>query len=355
MALSRLAPSFFISLLLLAAFVPTAQANLAPVAVAGEDQEVNVGQMVMFGASDSYDPDGDPLSYSWDFDDSNGIQSESILIAPRHTYDEPGFYLVTLTVSDGLLNSTDDIMVKVNPNMPPIIDLGPDLEVAVLETFYLDTRNVSDPNMDALEYSWDFDDSDGIQVDSTEKFPNHRYDKAGEYTITLTVTDGEFTVEGIINVTAGTTLIPVTGKRFGEDNYVRPSVKRTYLIPISSGKGLDVKLESLNGVKFHTYLFTSKNFFKYTDNGALVAISQGSKENATKHSYSVKISNTDDYYLMIMNPTLSNLSYRINIKIEKVGTSSGFIPGPGIVDAVLTLIFSTMVVATVARRARAAR
>jgi len=41
----------------------------------------------------------------------------------------------------------------------------------------------------AVKYSWDFDDSDGIQVDATGPVVAHQFTKSGTFTVTLTVSD----------------------------------------------------------------------------------------------------------------------------------------------------------------------
>jgi len=55
-----------------------------------------VGDTVEFNASDSYDPDGTIVSYSWDFGDGN----YSAGVTTTHIYTEADTYIVTLTVID---------------------------------------------------------------------------------------------------------------------------------------------------------------------------------------------------------------------------------------------------------------
>jgi PKD repeat protein len=55
-----------------------------------------VGGNIIFDASASYDPDGQIVSYQWDFGDSNSAEGQVV----THTYTKPGEYTVTLTVTD---------------------------------------------------------------------------------------------------------------------------------------------------------------------------------------------------------------------------------------------------------------
>jgi len=71
---------------------------------------------VAFDASSSSDADGDALSFTWDFGDSNTASGVQV----SHTYTTIGTYTATLTVSDG--QSTDQsstIIVVGDGNQPP--------------------------------------------------------------------------------------------------------------------------------------------------------------------------------------------------------------------------------------------
>ena len=64
----------------------------------GPNQTVKVKQEVTFTAAAQ---DGDtPARYNWDFDDWDGIQDEAIGRTTTWKFMEPGFYTVTVTVTD---------------------------------------------------------------------------------------------------------------------------------------------------------------------------------------------------------------------------------------------------------------
>jgi len=74
--------------------------NRGPTARAGDGYSTFLGRPVTLDASASTDPDGDALSYHWDF----GDETEGTGATPQHTYAYRGTYGVTLTVSDGSLS-----------------------------------------------------------------------------------------------------------------------------------------------------------------------------------------------------------------------------------------------------------
>jgi len=77
---------------------PPAPANQDPIAIASSDVESGKAPLaVNFTGADSYDPDGDGLSYHWDF----GDRTSSTAANPKHRFKKSGTLPVVLTVTDG--------------------------------------------------------------------------------------------------------------------------------------------------------------------------------------------------------------------------------------------------------------
>jgi PKD repeat protein len=144
---------------------------------------------VSFDASQSTDPDGDALTYSWDFGDGS-IESG---ISVSHTYTQQNTYTAELTVSDGELSDIATAKISagvVVVNEPPVavVSASPVSGYAPLVVSF-DASGSSDPNGDALSYSWNFGDGStgsGITV-------SHTFESEGTFTVGLSVSDGELT------------------------------------------------------------------------------------------------------------------------------------------------------------------
>lgn len=88
--------------------------NNPPVAViVGPTSVVYVGDIVLFDGSDSYDPDGDEITWSWDFNDKDGIQKDKVDSKVDTIYYDEGNYVVTLTVSDGVDKTEKTLSITV--------------------------------------------------------------------------------------------------------------------------------------------------------------------------------------------------------------------------------------------------
>lgn len=86
----------------------TVVVNQPPKADAGGDQTVDAGETVLFDGSGSRDPEGGRLTFSWDFDDRDGLQSEASGPVVDKVFSRGGDYTVTLTVTDDMGQSSRD-------------------------------------------------------------------------------------------------------------------------------------------------------------------------------------------------------------------------------------------------------
>jgi RHS repeat-associated protein len=78
------------------AFKVHAFRNRDPIIVLGGPYSGQQGAPVAFDASATTDPDGDTLTFEWDFGDGTSVTGPT----PQHTYIAPGFYTVVLSVGD---------------------------------------------------------------------------------------------------------------------------------------------------------------------------------------------------------------------------------------------------------------
>lgn len=84
--------------------------NKPPVANAGINQTVPIGNNVTLNGFASSDPDGNSLTYDWSFKQvppgSTVVLSSVTAVNPSFTPDKSGIYVVQLVVNDGTINSS---------------------------------------------------------------------------------------------------------------------------------------------------------------------------------------------------------------------------------------------------------
>lgn len=125
---------------------------------------------------------GSPTIYAWDFQDDGIIDSTSPT-GNTFTYTIPGTYTVRLTVSNGLStdSETHDISVTAPPGPIADFDAAPLTGTAPLTVGFTNNSTGSKP----LTYLWNFGDG----TTSTAKNPPNKTYAAGNWTVTLVVTD----------------------------------------------------------------------------------------------------------------------------------------------------------------------
>ena len=177
------------------------------------------------------DPEGSPITAYWDFDnrtDSTNIgdptrNPDATGTTATHTYSAPGVYNITLWATDGnkelcfsatCSNFTTHWRSAVQPidvraNLPPVLALsnataiaGQSLQIRV---------SVYDPNGDNMTVWWIYGDGTNDTLNYTgnssrstpqvfEIFQDHNYTSAGNYTLTLSVSDGTETVDDSVTI-----------------------------------------------------------------------------------------------------------------------------------------------------------
>lgn len=183
--------------------------DIAPIANANGPYNALNEEQIIFNGSASYDPDGFIISYSWSFGD--GDTAEGITVT--HHYAHAGIYPVILTVIDNFGVSDTDVTNAsiVIPNRPPATPLIAGPVNGTTKTEYSYVFGSSDADNDDITYTINWGDGSTF---TTEFLPNgqyfsliHRWDSKGEYIITVTASDGEFTTSSELEVTIHETLI----------------------------------------------------------------------------------------------------------------------------------------------------
>lgn len=167
--------------------IPPSPPNQAPVADAGNPQTVEqqtpTGAEVTLDGSDSYDPDDDPLTYQWTWDDNSATGVTPTITLP------PGTTIVTLVVNDGTIDSEPNtVEITVQDTTPPIVTIITEpqtVEQASYEGTEVTIEGTAEDTCDPeLEYTW----YEGTQELGTGKTLTHIF-TLGTHIIRLESTD----------------------------------------------------------------------------------------------------------------------------------------------------------------------
>lgn len=169
--------------------------NHPPEAVAGPDQKAYLDEKITFDGSDSFDPDEDRLSFSWDFGDGMTGSGEKV----THAYSEEGVFTVTLTVEDEKGESDKDTLKaeitakeeeeeeekedkkeqKSYPENIIISELMPNPEGSDSEGEWIEIQNQENTSVDLT--NWRLDDEENGS--SAYTIPKGTEIKAGEFLV----------------------------------------------------------------------------------------------------------------------------------------------------------------------------
>jgi len=148
---------------------------------------------VQFDARSSSDPDGQIVSYVWDFGDGSPTESGAQV---THAYAEAKRYTVTLTVTDdkGL---SGEARHTVRVNAPPVAAFEyspavPNPGTAVTLTLVRERSLSYDPDGVIVSYTLDFGDgTNPVTIRPPQRQLTHSFSAGGSYPVTITVTDND--------------------------------------------------------------------------------------------------------------------------------------------------------------------
>lgn len=143
------------------------------------------GASVTFDASVSEDPDGDVATYEWDLTGDGSVDATGETVS--WSYDSTGDYRVTLTVTDDD-DATAETSQTITVAAPPTarLSISPS-NPETGESVTFDASASADPDGSIRSYEWDLT-GDG-DVDATGEEVSRTYESAGEFWVTLEVTD----------------------------------------------------------------------------------------------------------------------------------------------------------------------
>lgn len=242
-------------------------ANKPPVANAGADITIMLPyNTATLNGSASYDPDGTIVSYRWTYISGPNTYTITGMNTPRPTLYGlvQGTYVFQLTVTDNDGASATDrvqIVVKPQPNMPPVADIRGDTVIQFPNnTTILDGSHSYDPDGHIVSYQWkQISGPTDIYVqgwDSSELSIENL--DVGTYTFSLTVTDDKgasVTSEFNFSVTASS-----TGQSSSLLLYPNPVNDLLHVFFYSQGDGqILIRIFNIEGKLIRIYQFSKQH------------------------------------------------------------------------------------------------
>ena len=183
--------------------------NSAPVASALTPADTFVGDVATLDGAASSDPDGDALSANWTIVSAPAGSTAGIAdpfgVVTFFTPDVRGTYVFQLEVADFELSDTVQVVLNV-PNRAPVAALGGPTEVTLGDETVYSALASSDADGDSLTYSFAVSSSpvgsNFVLADLVAGEVGLVADLAGDYTLEVTVSDGDLQAIQTLQITA---------------------------------------------------------------------------------------------------------------------------------------------------------
>ncbi|MDG1544920.1 MAG: PKD domain-containing protein, partial [Candidatus Poseidoniia archaeon] len=196
------------------------------------------GNEIVFNGLASSDPDNDFLTYTWDLSEAGG-PSYTASKQNKFSLDlSEGQYSISLTVEDPDGESSTTTHSFTVTNLPPVSKITSDVtSLFVGENIQLSGDDSYDPEGGALDFLWDFGDN----KTSSLKSPEYSWNSPGEFTVSLTVEDGEGQTTTSTKEIEVKSLGPVASFTFSSGDKIRSSDNVTLDASESSALGAAIK------------------------------------------------------------------------------------------------------------------
>jgi len=147
---------------------------------------VEEGDLVSFDNLQANDPDGDPVAFTF----SEPLDEDGMWQTERG---DAGEYIITISVSDGTQEATQDVLIIVESiNKPPVLAVAPkEITVKEGDDVTIDAR-ATDPNDDPVKITFS-----GWMQSSTRTATRN---DIGTQTVTVTASDGESEVSETVTI-----------------------------------------------------------------------------------------------------------------------------------------------------------
>lgn len=177
--------------------------NYPPTANAGADVVASILETITLDGTQSSDPDGDRLTYTWVIADKPENSQVTLLGAnvanPQIILDDVGQYVIQLNVSDGEHKSKADFVTITTVDEKPIaviteLSVPNGAHYVAGDTISISAIESSDPEAQNLFYIWEITikpENSNATLSGTKLLnPTFTVDVAGHYIVHLIVSDG---------------------------------------------------------------------------------------------------------------------------------------------------------------------
>ncbi|MFA5772659.1 MAG: PKD domain-containing protein, partial [Thermoplasmata archaeon] len=242
--------------------------NYLPMAKFTTSGDTNTSSAITFDASESFDPNGDALTYSWDFGDGTTGSGKTV----NHTYSTQGDFTVTLTVKDSKNNAnefgasatvinqltiTKKSLAIGSGNKLPIasvmaneanINKGDILNFSINEVISLDASKSTDPDGQVASVSWNMGDGSPAK---TGKTVTHTYTAEGTYSVVAKLTDDksgetQFPFSVVIANKPPTAKISVNTQNVNKSDTLKYSIGEELTFDASKSTDIDGQVASVS-------------------------------------------------------------------------------------------------------------